>query len=276
MRAAIAVLVLAAWQLPAVAVAAAPARDEAYRASLDAGMRHFYARGFAQARDEFAAAHGERPDDALTDAFYAAAAVRAGRRADALAADLEERAALAPTDAAAQALAGFVELLPSRNGVDLTMRARLAFQRAAALDPQSPAPHVGLGILAFDGNRVADAKRELLEALRLAPQDPLAREYLAQLDLQYLQEPLRAIAVLIDVPNSVPGYADAYYHLGEAALAAGQKVLAARFLERCLALDPHAVGEGGRYGPALLARAIQGEGRVEDAQRVRREGGGDE
>ncbi len=274
-RAAAVALALAAWQLPAVA--AVPSQQEnSYRAAMDAGLHHFYARDFAQARDAFAAAHGARPNDALTDAFYVASSVRAGRRAAALAGDLEERAALAPTDAAALALAGFADLLPSRSGIDLAFRARLAFQRSAALDPRSPAPHVGLGILAFDRHQAAEAKRELLEALRIDSLDPLAREYLAQVDLRYLKEPVRALSVLIDVTNALPGYADAYYHLGEAALAAGRGTLAIGFLERCLALDPHAAGEGGRYGPALLARALEGEGRVEDAQRVRREGGADE
>jgi len=239
-------------------------------------MRHFYARAFDAARADFEEAHRRAPRDPLADTFYVASSVRAGERLETLVSKLEERAALAPTDDAEEALLGFAELFSPGDGTDLSARARLAFQRARALAPDSAAPHVGLGILAFDRHAVVEAKREFLAALRIDPLDVLAREYLSQLDLIYLKEPLAAIAVLIDATNTAPGYADAYYHLGEAALAAGRYELAARFLERCLRLDPHGVGEGGRYGRMLLARAYEDGGRVEDAARVRREAVGDE
>lgn len=276
LRAIAAGFALFASTVPLTASAASRDGGAAYRAEMDAGMRHFYGRAFARARADFAQAHERDPRDALADTFFVAASIRAGESLQALVGELEEQAAQAPTDDAAQSFAGFAELFTSLGGVDRGDRARLAFERAAALAPRAATPHVGLGILAFELHAVAESKSELLRALQLDPRDVLAREYLAQLDLVYLEEPIRAIAALIDVTNAVPGYADAYYHLGEAALAAGRYGLAADFLRRSLRLDPHGVGEGGRYARALLVRAYEKSGRVEDAARVKREGDADE
>ena len=82
------------------------------------------------------------------------------------------------------------------------------------IDSKNAAAHVGMGILRFNERSANRAKIEFLAALAADPNDVLAREYLANIYQVDLQDSERALSYAVGIPNDVPNYADAWFHLG--------------------------------------------------------------
>jgi Tfp pilus assembly protein PilF len=255
-------------------LAAAPARDDyasaAFNAPLGAALRAFYTRDFAAARRGFEAALAVIPDNTLALAFLDATAAQTPGQLDALIAAQEDALARHPHDALAHLRLGFSYLFAAQAGRDRAADAREELEAALQLAPSSAAAHTGLGIMR-EGERSANrAKNEFLAALALDPNDVLAREYLARIEQNDLRDPRAALTELVDLPNLVPDYADAYFHLASALHALGQDDAAAGYATRGLETDLGHVGESGQHGYTLLARIYLDQRRLGDARRVLR------
>jgi tetratricopeptide (TPR) repeat protein len=95
------------------------------------------------------------------------------------------------------------------------------FREAARLDPRYVAPRILLGASLLALGQVADARKELGRAVKLAPKEPLARLQLAKVDERAgdwtsAVEQYRALRQLKpDEPEYVYGLGSAYLHLSE-------------------------------------------------------------
>src|SRR5207237_6862410 len=58
--------------------------------------------------------------------------------------------------------------------------ARAAFERAAALNPGDPLPHLGLGLTSIRSGKLEDGRREMAIAVALDPESSVARSYLGK------------------------------------------------------------------------------------------------
>ncbi|HTW83038.1 MAG TPA: hypothetical protein VMD91_03090 [Candidatus Sulfotelmatobacter sp.] len=252
---------------------AAPARHDyanaAFTAPLSVGLRAFYTRDFATARRAFAAASAVIPDNTLALAFADATAAQTGDL-DALIAAQEDALVAHPRDPLAHVRLGFSYLFAMQRGEDRAGDAREELEAALQLAPASSAAHTGLGILREGERSTNRAKNEFLTALASDPDDVLAREYLARIEQVDLRDPQRALSELADLPNLVPDYADAYFHLASALHALGQDDAAATYATRGLEADVGHVGESGQHGYTLLARIYLDQHRLTDARRVLR------
>jgi tetratricopeptide (TPR) repeat protein len=242
----------------------------AFKAALDEGLRHFYARDFKTAQSDFARSLAIIDDNTLAISFFDAAAAQ---RPDELSAVLdaeEEAVAAAPGNYARRVRLGFAYLFAAAREPSRVRDARDAFDAAIALAPERPAAHVGLGIMRFGERSVHRAKIELLTAARQDPNDVLAREYLGQLYQSDLRDPQRALSYEIEIPNLVPSYADIFFHLGSLFYDLDKQDAALAYLRRGIALDVGRVGEAGQRGEVLAARALIKAGKREEAKQMLR------
>jgi Tfp pilus assembly protein PilF len=256
---------------PAVAAPAhSPYADAAFSAPLDAGLRAFYQRDFARARDGFEAALAAAPDNTLAIAFLNATAAQTPGALDALVAHEEDRLVSDPHGYTSQLQLGFSYLFASQMGRDRSADARDALAAASAAAPDAASPHVGLGIMHENARSANRAKVEFLAALARDPNDVLAREYLARIYQVDLKDPQRALSYAIGVPNVVPQYADIDFHIASLLHDLRQLQPAIDYAVRGLAIDVGHVGEAGQHGYVLLARIYLDAKRLGDARRVLR------
>jgi tetratricopeptide (TPR) repeat protein len=270
LRAALCGAAFALAAAPGAAAAPAPAAyaDPAFAAPLDAGLRAFYQRDFATARDRFAAALAIVPDNTLAIAFLNATAAQTPGAFDALVVAEEDRLVDDPHGYVTQLRLGFSYAFSGALGRDRSADAREALEAAAAARPGAAAPHDGLGILRENERSANRAKIEFLAALASDPNDVLAREYLAALYQVDLKDPQRGLGYAIEVPNLVPGYADIDFHIASLLHDLGQLPAAIDYATRGLEIDVGHVGEAGQHGYTLLARIYLDERHAADARRV--------
>jgi tetratricopeptide (TPR) repeat protein len=249
----VACLALLGFVRPAIAAAPASQQGDQYsnRAFLthvSDGLTAFYSKNFGKARTDFEAALAIAPADSFALSFLNASLRNLGVDAlTELANREEEDAAKNPRDALMQTRLGFTYLFMSQFQTARGTDARDAFNAALQIDTHMAAAHVGLGIYRLGDNSTSRSKAEFLAALQFAPKDVLAREYLSS-----IYQVDRALAYLVDVPNIIPNYPDAFYHLGSIMDDLGQYDAAIKYLKTAIDLDKGHVGEAGQYGLPLL------------------------
>lgn len=229
--------------------------DPRFNDPLAAGMQSFYSADFKTAGQNFSRALSVVPDNTLALAFLGAAADQDGTLQNLVNA-AEEAVAGTPKNYANHVRLGFAYLFDSEARPNRVQDALAEFNAAVAIDAKRPAAHVGLGILRFNERSANRAKIEFLAALDGDPTDVLAREYLGQIYQTDVQEPDRALTYLIGIPNLVPSYADAWFHLGSVYFDLKQYPQALINLKKGIALDTKHVGEAGQFGYTLAARTL--------------------
>jgi tetratricopeptide (TPR) repeat protein len=245
----------AATPVPAASPTPAPDpyRNHAFVADVNAGLNDFYDKQFDAARDEFIAALAIAPADSLALSLMNAAVRNDSEDAlDSLANDEEDVISKKPNDPIAQTRLAYTYLFQAQAIASRADDAKDALNTAIAVDPSLSAAHVGLGIYRLEEGSTNRAKGEFLAALAAQPHDILALEYLAGIYQNDLQEPDRALAYLIDVPNLIPDYADAYFHLGSIMSDLGQYDASVSYLTTSIDMDKGHVGEAGQFGLPLL------------------------
>jgi Tfp pilus assembly protein PilF len=260
----------AAQPAPPASVASREANDyanERFTRPLGAGLQHFYARDFKAAQGDFERALAVIPDNTFAISFLGAAAAQQPGALDALTNGAEDAVSGAPKDYAVHVRLGFSYIFESLAGRERLQDARDEFAAARSLAPSRPAAHVGLGVLRFDERSANRAKNEFLEALKIDPDDVLAREYLAQLYQSDLHDPQRGLTYAVEVPNLVPEYADIHFHIGSLFYDLKQPEAALRELDRAFALDAGNVGEA-QHGYTLAARIYLERHDLADAKDV--------
>jgi tetratricopeptide (TPR) repeat protein len=246
-----AMLVVAAG--PARAAAVDPYADRSFVAHLNAGLTAFYAKQFDSARTELNAALAIAPTDSLALSLLNAAVRNVGIDAlNVLANQEEDVVSRNPRDAQAQTRLAYTYLFESQTTASRVDDAKDALNAAVAINPRLAAAHVGLGIFRLGEASTNRAKGEFLAALAAAPHDILALEYLSGIYQNDLRDPERALTYLVNVPNLVPNYADAYFHLGSIMDDLGQYEAAVNYLKTAIELDKGHVGEAGQFGLPLL------------------------
>jgi tetratricopeptide (TPR) repeat protein len=230
-----------------------PYADRSFVTHLNAGMTDFYGKQFDAARSEFDAALAIAPADSLALSLMNAAVRNSGVDAlDALANQEEDAVTKNPRDALAQTRLAYTYLFEGQTMVSRVSDAKDALDAAVQIRPALAAAHVGLGIYRLGEGSTNRAKGEFLAALASQPHDILALEYLSGIYQNDLRDPERALSYLVDVPNLVPNYADAYFHLGSIMDDLGQYDAAVNYLTTAIAADKGHVGEAGQFGLPLL------------------------
>lgn len=253
-----AVLLIAGATLSAAPVIAAtssddPYADHAFVSDLNTGLTAFYGKQFVDARADFDAALKIAPTDSLALSLMNAAVSNIGPDAlDALANDEEDAVVKHPKDAIAQTRLAYTYLFQAQALPQRSSDAKDALDAAIASEPALAGAHVGLGIYRLGEESTNRAKAEFLAALASQPHDILALEYLSGIYQNDLRDPQRALTYLIDVPNLIPGYADAYFHLGSIMEDLGQYDAGVAYLKTAITLDGGHVGEAGQFGLPLL------------------------
>jgi tetratricopeptide (TPR) repeat protein len=229
--------------------------NQKFNDALTGGMKAFYDADYKGAGEAFTRALSIVPDNTLALAFLGASADQEGSLQN-LVNVAEEAVAGAPKNYANHVRLGFAYLFDSQARPNRVQDALAEFNAAIAIDPKRPAAHVGLGILRFNERSANRAKIEFLAALDADPTDVLAREYLGQIYQTDVQEPERALTYLVGIPNLVPSYADAWFHVGSVLFDLKQYPQALVNLKKGIQLDTKHVGEAGQYGYTLAARAL--------------------
>ncbi|HYK52382.1 MAG TPA: tetratricopeptide repeat protein [Candidatus Eremiobacteraceae bacterium] len=238
-------------------VAATPADDpyasHAFVSDLNSGLTAFYSKEFDDARTDFNAALKIAPTDSLALSLMNAAVSNIGPDAlDSLANDEEDAVVKHPKDAVAQTRLAYTYLFEAQTMPQRTADAKDALDAAITSEPTLAGAHVGLGIYRLGEDSTNRAKAEFLAALASQPHDILALEYLSDIYQNDLRDPQRALNYLIDVPNLIPNYADAYFHLGSIMEDLGQYDAGVAYLKTAINLDGGHVGEAGQFGLPLL------------------------
>jgi tetratricopeptide (TPR) repeat protein len=235
------------------APAADPFTNRTFIAHLNAGLSDFYAKQFDTARTEFNAALVVAPTDSLALSLMNAAVRNIGTdELDALANQEEDAVSKSPRDAVAQTRLAYTYLFEAQAITSRADDAKDALNAAINVDPNLAAAHVGLGIYRLQEGSTNRAKGEFLAALAAQQHDILASEYLSGIYQDDLRDPERALTYLVDVPNLVPNYADAYFHLGSIMSDLGQYDAAVTYLKTAIDMDKAHVGEAGQFGMPLL------------------------
>ena len=230
-----------------------PYVNRAFVTHLNAGLTEFYGKQFDAARDDFATALAIAPTDSLALSLMNAAVRNIGADAlDALANEEEDAVAKRPRDPVAQTRLAYTYLFEAQTLPARAADAKDALDAAIAADATDAGAHVGLGIYRLGEESTNRAKGEFLAALSAQPHDILALEYLSGIYQNDLRDPNRALTYLIDVPNLIPDYADAYFHLGSIMSDLGQYDAAVSYLKTSIDMDKGHVGEAGQFALPLL------------------------
>lgn len=230
-----------------------PYADHAFVSDLNTGLSAFYSTQFEDARTDFNAALKIAPTDSLALSLMNAAVSNIGPDAlDSLANDEEDIVVKHPKDAIAQTRLAYTYLFEAQTMPQRTGDAKDALDAALASEPTLAGAHVGLGIYRLGEDSTNRAKAEFLAALASQPHDILALEYLSGIYQNDLRDPQRALTYLIDVPNLIPNYADAYFHLGSIMEDLGQYDAGVAYLKTAINIDGGHVGEAGQFGLPLL------------------------
>lgn len=245
--------VVATGPQPCSATDADPYTNRAFVLHVNNGLTEFYAKDFAAARADFTAALALDPTDSLALSLMNAAVRNAGSDGlDALSNQEEDAVAKHARDAVAQTRLGYTYLFEAQAIPARADDAKDALNAAVAVDATLAAAHVGLGIYRLGEESTNRAKGEFLAALSSRPHDILALEYLAGIYQNDLRDPQRALTYLVDVPNLIPNYADAYFHIGSIMTDLGQYDAAVNYLKTSIDIDKGHVGEAGQFGLPLL------------------------
>ena len=250
-------LIVGATMSCAPALAAPPSgdpyMDHAFVSDLNTGLAAFYGKHFDDARTDFNAALRIAPTDSLALSLMNAAVSNIGPDAlDSLANDEEDEVVKHPKDAIAQTRLAYTYLFEAQSLPQRSNDAKDALDAAVASEPALAGAHVGLGIYRLGEESTNRAKAEFLSAIASQPHDILALEYLSGIYQNDLRDPQRALTYLIDIPNLIPGYADAYFHLGSVMEDLGQYDAGVAYLKTAIDLDNGHVGEAGQFGLPLL------------------------
>jgi tetratricopeptide (TPR) repeat protein len=238
---------------PAAAADADPYTNRAFVLHVNNGLTEFYGKDFDSARADFTAALTIEPTDSLALSLMNAAIRNVGADAlDTLANQEEDAVAKHPHDAVAQTRLGYTYLFEAQTIPARADDAKDALNAAIAADATLAAAHVGLGIYRLGEESTNRAKGEFLAALSSQPHDILALEYLAGIYQNDLRDPQRALTYLVDVPNLIPNYADAYFHIGSIMSDLGQYDAAVNYLKTSIDIDRGHIGEAGQFGLPLL------------------------
>jgi tetratricopeptide (TPR) repeat protein len=238
---------------PASAAASDPYANRTFVTHLNGGLTEFYGKQFEAARDDFTAALTIAPTDSLALSLMNAAVRNIGPDAlDALANQEEDAVAKHPHDPVAQTRLAYTYLFEAQTLPARAADAKDALDAAIAIDATDAGAHVGLGIYRLGEESTNRAKGEFLAALSSQPHDILALEYLSGIYQNDLRDPNRALTYLIDVPNLIPDYADAYFHLGSIMSDLGQYDAAVSYLKTSIDMDQGHVGEAGQFALPLL------------------------
>lgn len=230
-----------------------PYTNRAFVSHLTSGLTEFYAKRFDAARTDFAASLAAAPTDSLALSLMNAAVSNEGPDAlNALTNQEEDAVSSHPKDAVAQTRLAYTYLFLAQTVPARADDAKDALEAAIAVKPSLAAAHVGLGIYRLGEDATNRAKGEFLAALGGQPHDVLALEYLSDIYQNDLRDPQRALNYLIDVPNLIPDYADAYFHLGSIMSDLGQYDAAVAYLKTAIGIDQGHVGEAGQFGLPLL------------------------
>jgi tetratricopeptide (TPR) repeat protein len=245
--------ILASAPHAAAAADADPYTNRAFVLHVNNGLTEFYAKDFDSARADFTAALAIEPTDSLALSLMNAAIRNIGADAlDTLANQEEDAVAKHPHDAVAQTRLGYTYLFEAQTLPARADDAKDALNAAIAVDATLAGAHVGLGIYRLGEESTNRAKGEFLAALSSQPHDILALEYLAGIYQNDLRDPQRALTYLVDVPNLIPNYADAYYHIGSIMSDLGQYDAAVNYLKTSIDIDRGHIGEAGQFGLPLL------------------------
>lgn len=121
---------------------------------------------------------------------------------------------------------------------DANREAEAAYRKAIELDPLDPVGHANLALLYLDEMRMAEAKREIDEALRVDPSFDIALIARGRYHLQ-TGEMDKAVEDLLAGSTANPGYSQAQLVLAAAHYEKGDRVPAAQALDNAERLDPH-------------------------------------
>ncbi|WP_349437733.1 FecR domain-containing protein [Pararhizobium sp. A13] len=121
---------------------------------------------------------------------------------------------------------------------DANREAEAAYKKAIELDPRDPVGHANLAVLYLAEMRMAEAKREIDEAMKVDPSFDIA---LVARGLYYLQtgEMEKAVEDLLAGSTANPGYSPAQLLLAAAHYEKGDRLPAAQALDNAERLDPH-------------------------------------
>lgn len=121
---------------------------------------------------------------------------------------------------------------------DANREAEAAYKKAIELDPRDPVGHANLAVLYLAEMRMAEAKREIDEAMKVDPSFDIA---LVARGLYYLQtgEMEKAVEDLLAGSTANPGYSQAQLLLAAAHYEKGDRLPAAQALDNAERLDPH-------------------------------------
>jgi protein O-GlcNAc transferase len=116
--------------------------------------------------------------------------------------------------------------------------AEAQFQQALAIDPNSAAAHLHLGITLAAEGRATDAIRELTAASQLAPSNAAAQLELGRALIAAGQDD-QAIPILQQAVKLAPDFLDAKYQLALALQGTGQEAQSIPLFQQVVAAQPH-------------------------------------
>ncbi len=151
--------------------------------------------------------------------------------------------------------------------------AEAALVRGLRTSPDRPHLHYLRSFAARSAERPGDARKSLMEALRLAPEEPVYLRAYAEL-LSDQKEHAAALSAAHAAVHHGPDRSANHVTLGFVASAAGDKVLARGSYERALELDPEDSAAWNNLGclDLELGRELEARERFREALRIAPEG----
>lgn len=146
------------------------------------------------------------------------------------------------------------------------------FKQALAIDPRAPRAHFYLGYLIMlhgGSERLAQASEEFARELRLRPQDFYSHFFLGVLASSVENDHPKAIRHLSEAVRLSPAQGEAYLHLGQSQLEAGDTSAAERSLRRAIELTSDVTSNSYQIKKAhfLLGRVLIKSGRRAEGDR---------